>query len=208
MPETAPDFTFEDRYHGPVCGIDEVGRGPWAGPVMAACVVIPHDARDMIAGVNDSKRLHKTMREKLATIIQESCPYGIGQASVTEIDTLNIRQATHLAMQRAFSTMQETYNITPVMALIDGRENPTLPCPILPIIKGDTLSMSIAAAAIIAKVARDQVMCELHHDYPDYGWNKNAGYGVPAHQTGINTLGITPHHRRSFAPIRKILTET
>lgn len=200
-----PDYSFEDRAGGIVCGIDEVGRGPWAGPVLAACVIIPPAARPFINGVNDSKKLSAARRQELAKIIQTHCLWGIGQASVGEIDSLNIRRATHLAMQRAFTSMQETHAITPTLALIDGRENPVLPCPLLPIIKGDTLSLSIAAAAVIAKVARDQVMCDLHKDYPDYDWARNAGYGVPAHQSALIRLGATPHHRKSFAPIRKLL---
>ncbi len=208
MPKQSPDFSFEDRHDGIVCGIDEVGRGPWAGPVVAACVVVPLSARALMDGVRDSKVLNAGKRNTLAATIRAYCHWGIGQASVEEIDTLNIRRATHLAMQRAFQSMQGTHDISPSMALIDGRENPDIPCQILPIIKGDTLSISIAAAAIIAKVVRDQVMSDLHVSYPDYDWARNAGYGVPAHQAALSRLGPTPHHRRSFAPVRKLLAQS
>ncbi len=174
---------------------------------MAACVIVPQAARGLLTEVNDSKVLIKAKREALATVIQAHCLHGIGSASVAEIDSINIRQATHLAMRRAFDAMCAQYGCHPVVALIDGRENPNLPCPALSIIKGDSISVSIAAAAIIAKVARDALMARLHDDHPDYGWATNAGYGVPAHQKALARLGPTPHHRHSYAPIRALIAK-
>ena len=195
-----PDFRFEtEAPAGPVCGVDEVGRGPWAGPVVTAAVIL--DPETAPEGLNDSKQLSLKKREMLFDFLQDA-PHGIGIASVEEIDRLNILNATYLAMQRAV----EALPVPPGFALIDGNRIPhDLPCPAWSLVKGDARSASIAAASIIAKVTRDRMMVELAEEFPGYGWETNAGYGVPAHREGLNRLGVTPHHRRSFKPIHKML---
>jgi ribonuclease HII len=195
-----PDFSHESLYQGRVCGIDEAGRGPWAGPVVAATASF--NTHTPIAGLNDSKKLSEAKREMLFDQVMTQCDVGVGIATVEEIDSLNILAATKLAMQRAVSRL----SFTPEHALIDGNQPVTLPCSCTPIIKGDSLSQSIAAASIIAKVTRDRMMYELAQQYPHYGWDSNAGYGTKAHQEGLATHGLTPHHRRSFAPIKKLLS--
>lgn len=195
-----PDFSYESHHPSPVCGIDEVGRGPWAGPVMAAAVIL--DPARIPAGLNDSKKLTAARREALVPLIMDMAQVGIGSASVAEIDEINILQATYLAMRRAIAALPTA----PAFALIDGnRTPPDLPCPAQTIIKGDSISLSIAAASIVAKVARDRLMADLAAEYPGYGWETNAGYGTAAHQAGLRSHGVTPHHRRSFKPIHKIL---
>lgn len=195
-----PDFRFEtEAPAGPVCGVDEVGRGPWAGPVVTAAVIL--DPETAPTGLDDSKKLSRKKREALFEQLQ-TAPHAIGIASVEEIDRLNILHATYLAMQRAIAALPEQ----PGFALIDGNRIPhDLPCPAWAIVKGDARSASIAAASIIAKVTRDRMMGELAQDFPGYGWETNAGYGVPAHRAGLIRLGVTPHHRRSFKPIHKML---
>ncbi len=199
---SSPDFQFETLAPDPVCGIDEAGRGPWAGPVVAAAVVlapnsIPH-------GLNDSKKLTAKRREALFDQIRETAQVGVGITDVAEIDQINILQATYLAMRRAISDLP----VTPAHALIDGnRLPPDLPCPAEAIVKGDSRSLSIAAASIIAKVTRDRIMVALSQQFPGYGWERNAGYGVKAHSDALKRLGVTPHHRVSFKPIHKILCE-
>ena len=195
-----PDFRFENEAPaGPVCGVDEVGRGPWAGPVVTAAVIL--DPETAPTGLNDSKKLTLKRREALFDQLQEA-PHGIGVASVAEIDRLNILAATYLAMRRTIQALPQP----PGFALIDGNRIPVdLPCPAWAIVKGDARSASIAAASIIAKVTRDRIMVDLAKEFPGYGWETNAGYGVPAHQAALKTLGVTPHHRRSFRPIHKML---
>lgn len=194
-----PDFSIESAYQGIVVAIDEVGRGPWAGPVMAAAAVL--DATRIPSGIHDSKQLSAQKRESLHTAILGCAQVAIGIASVQEIDALNILQATKLAMRRAYDGL----GLQAEIALIDGNQPPELPCPARCIVKGDRLSLSIAAASIIAKVTRDRLMAELAREHPGYGWERNAGYGTKAHQEGIRQWGITPHHRRSFAPIRAVI---
>ena len=183
----------------PVCGVDEAGRGPWAGPVVAAAVILrPGDAP---AGLNDSKKLTARRREALFDALQDH-DVGVGVASVVEIDRLNILHATYLAMRRAVAAL----TAAPGFALIDGnRIPPDLPCPAEAVVKGDGRSLSIAAASIVAKVTRDRIMADLAAAHPEYGWERNAGYGVKAHAEALARYGVTPHHRRSFAPIHKIL---
>jgi len=183
----------------PVVGIDEAGRGPWAGPVVAAAVIL--DISCIPDGINDSKQCNRMQRETLFTAICACAHFAVGVASVEEIDTLNILQASLLAMQRAY----EALPVKPAYALVDGNKLPKLPCPAQAIIEGDNLSLSIAAASIIAKVTRDRMMHELAQEHPYYGWESNAGYGTKAHQEGLRMHGITPHHRRSFRPIREML---
>ena len=196
-----PDFAFEKRCTGIVCGIDEAGRGPLAGPVVAAAVILdrrrlPRSLRD---GLDDSKKLNRAAREEYAALLRRSGVYiGIGAASAAEIDRRNILQATLLAMCRAVSAL----GIAPSIALVDGNVPPPLPCQVETVIGGDGLSLSIAAASIIAKVTRDRLMRQLALRYSGYGWETNVGYGTEQHRTALRALGPTPHHRRSFAPLQ------
>lgn len=192
--------SFDASFGVPVCGIDEVGRGPLCGPVVAACAYIPpekchHPVWDLVI---DSKKLSLQKREYLFEIIKDQCVYGLAQASAQEIDDLNIHHATLLAMKRA----HENIDVCDSLALIDGKFAPALPCKTYTVVKGDSKSLSIAAASILAKVTRDRMMMELHTEFPHYGWDTNAGYGTQSHMKGIAKHGITPHHRKSFAPCR------
>lgn len=189
------------------CGLDEAGRGPLAGPVVAACVLIPPEAttQPFWTRVRDSKKLSAGKREQLYAEILEHCACGIAEASVQEIDTLNILRASLLAMRRAFFVMLDSTGITPSQALVDGKQVPDLPCASTPVVGGDDLYASIAAASILAKVTRDRVMTRLHQDYPAFGWARNAGYPTQAHRQALLVHGVTPHHRTSFAPVRKAL---
>ena len=199
-----PHFRHEKRLlavmPGPICGVDEVGRGPLAGPVVAAAVIL--DLKKYPRGLNDSKKLSEEEREALfPRIMAMAVAVGVGQASVGEIDLVNIRQATHLAMARAVQALP----IVAAFALVDGNDPPALPCPCETLIKGDAISLSIAAASIIAKVTRDRLMAALHEHHPVYGWRANKGYGTPEHLFGLRNHGICEHHRRSFSPIHHIL---
>ena len=199
-----PNFTHESRVlariAGLVAGVDEAGRGPLAGPVIAAAVIF--QKKRIPKGLNDSKKLTARTREKLyARILEKAIAVGVGEASVDEIDLINIRQATHLAMARAVRALSPA----PAFALVDGNDAPALPCPCDTIVGGDGISLSIAAASIVAKVTRDRLMAELHELHPAYGWASNKGYGTEAHLLALKRHGTTPHHRRSFAPIHNIL---
>jgi len=194
-----PSFTRERKIEGPVAGIDEAGRGPLAGPVYAAAVIL--DPARLPRGVNDSKALTAEAREKaFDKIMERALAVGIGVASVAEIDEINILQATMLAMRRA----TEQLSLAPVHAFVDGNRKPALACPAEAIVDGDAKSMSIAAASIIAKVARDRVMCALDGDHPGYNWAQNKGYGTPDHLAALDLLGPTVHHRKSFAPVAQM----
>jgi ribonuclease HII len=194
-----PSFTRERKIEGPVVGIDEAGRGPLAGPVYAAAVIL--DPARLPRGVNDSKALTADAREKaFDKIMERALAVGIGVASVAEIDEINILQATMLAMRRA----TEQLSLAPVHAFVDGNRAPSLACPAEAIVDGDGKSMSIAAASIIAKVARDRVMCALAGDHPGYNWAQNKGYGTPDHLAALDLLGPTIHHRKSFAPVAQM----
>ena len=196
-----PDLSLEAAHGGLVCGVDEVGRGPWAGPV-TACAVIFHSKPP--PGLNDSKKLTAKRREALVDAIRASAHVGLAEATVAEIDALNILRASHLAMVRAIAALP----VQPAHALIDGNRLPSdLPCPGTAVVKGDGRSASIAAASIIAKVARDDQMAKLSEEFPHYGWERNAGYGVKAHAEALREYGVTPHHRRSFKPIHNMLCE-
>lgn len=195
-----PDYSLESKAGGRVAGIDEAGRGPWAGPVVAAAVIL--DAARIPAGLDDSKKLKAARREALLDAIRATAKVGVGIAGVAEIDRLNILQATFLAMRRALDDLGEV----PDLALVDGNRPPKLPCPVQCVVKGDATSLSIAAASIVAKVTRDRIMAGLAADFPGYGWESNAGYGTPDHQEALRRLGVTPHHRRSFAPVRDLLS--
>ncbi len=199
-----PSYAFESKIlaqrTGPVAGVDEAGRGPLAGPVVAAAVIF--EKKRIPKGLNDSKQLTAEARENAyVAIMERAVCVGVGEASVDEIDLINIRQATHLAMARAIRAL----STAPTFALVDGNDAPALPCPCDTIIGGDARSVSIAAASIIAKVTRDRMMRALHEEHPGYGWFTNKGYGTDEHLTALMRLGPCLHHRRSFAPVHNIL---
>lgn len=199
-----PDFSFErtalSRGARRVAGVDEVGRGPLAGPVTACAVIL--DPGNIPDGLNDSKKLTAKRREALAEWLAAHCDHCIVHVEVAEIDRLNIYHAAHLAMCRAVAGLRQR----PCHVLVDGNRVPRdLSCPGEAVVKGDARCVSIAAASILAKVARDRLMVDLAQQYPGYGWEANAGYGTPAHQRALLDLGVTPFHRRSFAPIHNIL---
>jgi ribonuclease HII len=199
-------MSFDQQFKAPVCGIDEVGRGPLCGPVVSCCVLIPEENLDnpLWQQITDSKKISAIKREKLFEPIKELCFFGIAEASAQEIDRLNIHHATLLAMRRAYETMLNNDAPTPRIALIDGKFAPKIDCPTQTVIKGDSLSLSIGAASILAKVTRDRMMEKLHSEFPHYGWNSNAGYGTKAHMEGLQSHGLTPFHRLSFAPCAAI----
>ena len=200
FPTLALERVLTQSSGGPVCGVDEAGRGPWAGPVSAGAVILNPD--DLPAGINDSKALTHARREALEIEIKtRALAWGVGFASVEEIDELNILHATGLAMCRAI----EALAIQPAAALVDGNYGFKLPCPIQTVVKGDSLSLSIAAASILAKTARDRLMVELDVEYPGYGFAGHKGYNAPIHSEALRTLGPCPAHRRSWAPIRALL---
>lgn len=182
-----------------IAGVDEAGRGPWAGPVVAAAVIL----RGAVpAGLDDSKKLSAKRREALFDALHASdCLIGVGQASVAEIDSINILQATYLAMARAV----EALAAPPAHVLVDGNRLPTWRWPATAIVGGDGCEPAISAASIIAKVTRDRIMADLDRRHPGYGWAHNQGYGVAAHAQALQTLGATPHHRASFAPVKSVL---
>lgn len=203
-PKPRPDFSFETaafaRGLSVVVGVDEVGRGPLAGPVTAAAVRL--DPARIPDGLNDSKTLTAARRDVLFAAIMDSADVCVAHASVEEIDTLNILRASHLAMERAVTGLF-TF---PDHVLIDGNMIPkNIGCSAEAVVKGDARSLSIAAASIIAKVTRDRIMVDLAQQYPGYGWEVNAGYPTPAHLRALLDFGITPHHRRSFKPVHNIL---
>lgn len=193
--KTKPDFTIENSYAGIIAGVDEAGRGPWAGPVVAASVIANRE--NFPLGINDSKKLSHAKREILFDSIMETCMVGVGISSAQEIDDINILQATMLAMQRAVAALP----VLPDMALVDGNKTPKLACNAIAVVKGDAKSLSIAAASIIAKVTRDRIMCELSAQFPDYKWHKNSGYGTAEHIQAIDMFGVTQHHRKSYKPV-------
>lgn len=183
-----------------IAGTDEAGRGPLAGPVVAAAVIIPQNFPDELASaINDSKQLSEKKREALFPHLIEHCIHGIAQCSAQEIDSINILQASLLAMKRSVALLSSQ----PHVVLVDGNKSPAIAgMKNIPIVKGDSKSLSIAAASILAKVTRDRIMQELHIAYPHYGWARNAGYPTKDHIAALTTHGITPHHRQSFAPVK------
>ena len=204
-----PDFAIERGCAGIVCGIDEAGRGPLAGPVVAAAVVI--DRRrfrgELRRALDDSKVLNRELREScyaalLAFARTGAVKIGVGAASRGEIDRINILRASLVAMARAVAAL----GLRPDIALVDGNVAPALPCAVKTIVKGDALCFSIAAASVVAKVTRDRIMHALAARYPGYGWETNVGYGTAEHGRAIRRLGVTPHHRRSFEPVRLALS--
>ena len=201
---SAPDFSFELAAHGQgfsrVCGIDEAGRGPWAGPVVAAAVIL--DPENIPAGLNDSKKLKEIQREKLFAELIVSAKVGVGLGDETRIDRDNILATTLWAMGEAVRHL----DTAPDFALVDGNRAPKLSCAVQTIIAGDARSLSIAAASIIAKVTRDRIMKALDREFPGYGFARHKGYGTAFHQAALAELGPCIHHRKSFAPIAKLLT--
>lgn len=204
-----PDFVFENEFDGVVAGVDEAGRGPWVGPVVAGCAVfVDRNIHPfLLENLNDSKKLSKKKREQLYEVLQDEAlkghvKIGIGQASAQEIDDINILNASFLAMKRAI----EAAKVRPDMVLVDGNREPkNFGYATKAIIKGDAKSYSISAASILAKVYRDRLMEKMALQYPGYGFEKNAGYGTKAHIEGLKNLGVTPEHRKSYAPIKEFL---
>jgi ribonuclease HII len=182
-----------------IAGIDEVGRGPLAGPVVAACVYIPDNTLPWLLGVTDSKKLTKTRRETLAPLILENCICGIAEILPQEIDRINILQATFRAMEKAALKCHADINFI----YVDGNKIPPhLPSPAEAVVKGDSKILEIGCASIIAKVHRDKIMEQLGNEFPQYGWNCNSGYGTKQHLDAIKKYGVTIHHRHSFAPVK------
>lgn len=204
-----PDWSEENKCRGLIAGVDEAGRGPWAGPVVAGAVVFFNRKINpvLLNSLDDSKKLSAKKREELYKLIQTeeiagNLSYGIGEATAAEIDEINILQATFLAMRRAMAALK----CKPDTALVDGNRTPTdFACQCKTIVKGDAKSFSIAAASIMAKVYRDRLMAELAQKYPWYGFEKNAGYGTKTHIDGLKQHGITPEHRKSYRPIAEII---
>ena len=199
-----PNFDLEaemmDRHRGPVVGIDEAGRGPWAGPVVAAAVIL--NPERIPEGLNDSKQLTPEAREDRFAEIVATAIVGVALGTVSRIDRMNILQANLWTMRTAYRAMQ----VPAASALIDGNICPKrFPCTARAVIGGDCLSLSVAAASIVAKVTRDRIMVRLSRRYRRYGWERNKGYGTPEHALAVKTHGVCPHHRRSFSPIERAL---
>lgn len=214
-----PDFALEialRAHHGDdgarVIGLDEAGRGPWAGPVVAGAAWLDPERcpAELLRGLDDSKRLSPARRAQLYEMLEDSAArgaaaLGLGTAGVAEIDDANILQASLRAMARAAADLAARSGHAPEAALVDGNRLPELPCPAQAVVGGDGLSLSIAAASIVAKVTRDRRMAALARDHPGYGWERNRGYGTAEHRAALARLGVTPHHRRSFRPVREVL---
>ena len=195
-----PDFEFETNLGGLIAGVDEAGRGPLAGPVVAAAVIL--DPNDIPDGLDDSKKLTHKRRAALLSLLMKNAHVGVGMASVEEIDEINILRAAHLAMTRAVDALP----VSPDHVLIDGNMIPRdLRLPATAIVRGDARSLSIAAASIVAKERRDAIMVDLAQQHPGYGWDTNKGYPSKSHRTALQNLGVTPHHRRTFKPVHNIL---
>ena len=195
-----PDLMLEAACQGPVCGVDEAGRGPWAGPVYAAAVIL--DPERLPVGLDDSKKLTAKARDRLEAEIKDlALAWCVASASVEEIAELNILHATGLAMHRAGAGLQ----VSAAFALVDGNYRFTLPCPIKTVIGGDGISASIAAASILAKTGRDRLMQEMDSLYPGYGFAAHKGYHAPIHVDALSRLGPCPIHRLSWAPVRLVL---
>ena len=199
-----PDLALESQHRGRVAGLDEVGRGPLAGPVVAAAVVFPRGVPDSLAGlIDDSKKLLPSARAAACEALLASglAEVGVGAASVAEIERFNILGASLLAMRRAVLRLP----VAPDFALVDGNRAPLLACPVRCVVGGDALCLSIAAASVVAKVVRDRAMARLGVRFPEYGWASNAGYGTSLHRAALLRLGPTPHHRRGFGTVRAVL---
>ena len=203
-----PDFFFEERAADLgfrlIAGVDEAGRGAWSGPVVASAVILERDILPLklLKGLDDSKKLTKGKREELCQLLPDYAAIGVGLVEPLEIDQINVLQASHRAMEGAIAKL----NPPPEYVLVDGNILPTLTCGGESVVRGDSKSFSIAAASIVAKVARDQIMTRLAHQFPGYGWERNAGYGTTEHKGALELLGVTDQHRKSYAPIRNILS--
>jgi ribonuclease HII len=193
-PTRRPDLALQRKYGGVIAGVDEAGRGPWAGPVVAAAVIFYGKPP---SGIHDSKQLSAEVRETLFPKIQAVAHVGVGMAEVDIIDDINIYHATHAAMCKAIQALV----IVPSAVLVDGNRYPKLEMPAEALIGGDALSLSIAAASIIAKVTRDKIMRALASSFPQYAWERNKGYGTQEHAAALKLHGVTCHHRRSFRPV-------
>lgn len=204
MPDLALERTHWEAGAARVCGIDEAGRGPLAGPVVAAAVVLDPASLEVPIWefLDDSKRMSAASRDTLYKTIMETADVGVGVCDVDEIHLLNILGATMKAMADAVRAL----DTAPDLALVDGNREPALTCAAECVVKGDQKSLSIAAASVIAKVTRDRIMADLAVKHPGYGWERNAGYGTEEHMAAISSLGVTPHHRKSFAPVRDALS--
>ena len=185
-----------------VAGVDEVGRGPLAGPVVAAAVIVPEGVRQQLMTLaGDSKVLSEKRRLVVDGLVREHCVWGIGEASVEEIDTVNIRNATFLAMRRALMVLGEHDGV-----VVDGNARiPEVVCPQVAVVGGDRIELAVACASVVAKVYRDALMGRLAEAFPHYGWHSNAGYGAKVHMEALQTHGATIHHRKSFAPVRLVI---
>ena len=205
-----PDFSVEDsvrsKGHFFIAGVDEAGRGPWAGPVVAGAVILKADKLipRLRSGLDDSKKLTARKRQMLFEMLPTCASIGVGIADVNEIDRLNILEASFLAMARAISDLPQK----PGYVIVDGNKVPDLPYPGEYVVKGDSRSLSIAAASIVAKVTRDNIMVNLAKTFTGYGWERNAGYGTQEHKMALERLGVTENHRKSYAPIIKILSKS
>jgi ribonuclease HII len=201
--ERGPSFELEAvtlrLSGGPVAGVDEAGRGPWAGPVVAAAVILNPD--NIPEGIDDSKALDAETREALYAEIAARAQFGVGIAEVARIDRINILQATMWAMRRAVAQLK----LRPRVVLVDGDRSPRVACECRTVVGGDALCLSIAAASIIAKVTRDRLMIALARECPGYGFERHKGYGTPEHQEAVRRLGVTAHHRRSWRPTQLAL---
>jgi ribonuclease HII len=204
MPESRlPHFRFERSFAGIVAGVDEVGRGPLAGPVVAAAVILPSKPpRSLLREIDDSKKLPAGARARLDIEIRACATVAVAEASVAEIDSVNILQAALLAMRRAVAGLA----VAPELVLVDGCTDPGLSVPCRTVVGGDGIHLSIAAASIVAKVFRDRMMTRLAEAHPEYGWATNAGYGTESHRNALKKFGPTIHHRASFAPVREVLS--
>lgn len=201
-----PSFTIEKKYDGPIAGIDEAGCGAWAGPVISSAVILPERPSQHVLGLlDDSKKLSALQREKIYKLLYDipNISIGIGQSSAEEIDNLNIRQATLLAMTRAIESLDQE----PRTIIIDGTSAPRCEYPCHTYIKGDQRSYSIAAASIIAKVTRDRLMKKISQEYPQFGWERNAGYGTKTHRDALKEYSPTIWHRKSYKPIAELLEQ-
>jgi len=196
-----PHWKLERSIEGIVVGVDEVGCAPLAGPVVAAAVLLdPKLPRRLARRIDDSKKLPPEEREEIFARLPEHAKFGVGEASVDEIEQFNILRAAQLAMRRAV----EALGLTPALIIVDGNRLPGFSFPTRCVVGGDGISLSIAAASIIAKVTRDRIMTDYAREWPGYGWERNVGYPTPEHQRALRELGPTPLHRRSFAPVRQL----
>ena len=208
-----PDLQIESGFDGPVIGIDEAGRGPWAGPVtVAAAWLDPQAVTDLPPGLDDSKKMTAASRAAFYAILTgPPHQHAVLSVPVEDIDRIGILRATLTGMARVAEILADRLLAsgigTPVQILVDGNQMPPLALPAQTLVKGDSRSLSIAAASVIAKHERDRIMTALAADYAGYGWETNMGYGTAAHREALNRIGVTPHHRRSFAPVRALLSD-